>query len=246
MKNLFIAIALLVTTLVVQAQNEEVRNLPSFDQISVGESIKLIIEKGNKNSARVEASGVDVEKVLTEVSGSSLKIHMDRGNFWRTDVSVYLTYKDDPSSVRVSSSASLKGKSLVKTDEMLVKVSSSGKVELNVQANEVEVDASSSGRAMLGIDTDNLYVGVSSSGKVELQGNADYQKFKVSSSGRLQAFDLQSEKVNGDISSSGSAEVSVSKELIADASSSGKIYYRGNPDKVITDSSSSGKIRRSN
>mgnify|MGYP002636009405 CR=1 len=114
------------------------------------------------------------------------------------------------------------------------------------ETDELEIKVSSSAKAKLNIDTENLNVGVSSSGKLELSGRTNFQSFDVSSSGRFMAYDLSSKRVKASISSSGSAEIQVAQELIANASSSGKISYKGNPDNVLVDSSSSGKIRKAN
>ena len=59
------------------------------------------------------------------------------------------------------------------------------------------------------------------------------------------AFDLESEEARIDVSSAGDARVFVTKEIDADASSGGSVFYRGNPDKVYIDASSGGKVRKS-
>ncbi|MFY0654894.1 MAG: DUF2807 domain-containing protein [Cyclobacteriaceae bacterium] len=246
MKHLLIAIFFFVASSVACAQSEETRNLPSFNKVSVSESIKLIIKEGNSNSARVEASGVDVEKVLTEISGSSLNVHMARGNYRSISVTVYLTYSDKLNEVKASSSSSVFGKSMINTDEFYAKVSSSAKMELEVNAEEVEIDVSSSGKGDLVVNAQELDIEISSSGRLELSGKAAFQKFDISSSGKLMAYDLRSERVRADISSSGRAEISVSEEIIADASSSGRITYKGSPEKVLVDTSSSGSVKKVN
>lgn len=244
MKNLTFALLLAIIPVFAIAQNQESRNLPSFSKLSVGQSIKLVIEKGNENRARIETSGVDAERVLTEVSGSTLDIRMKKGTYRSTNVNVYLTYKDELEAIDVNSSSSLEANSIVKSNELDVKVSSSAKMEADIEAREVAISVSSSARANLEVSAQSMDVSVNSSGKLELSGSTEFHRFRVSSSGKLMAFGLNCEKVKADISSSGNAEIYVSEELIADASSSGKISYRGNPEKVLVDTSSSGKVRK--
>lgn len=244
MKNLILAVLIATIPVLAKSQNQESRNLPSFSKLSVGQSINLVIEKGNENRARIETSGVDADRVLTEVSGSSLDIRMKKGTYRSTNVNVYLTYKDELEAIDANSSSSLKANSVVRSNELYVKVSSSAKMDLEVEAGEVEINVSSSARATMDVVAESMDVSVNSSGKLELSGSTEFQRFRVSSSGKLMGFGLKCEKVKADISSSGNAEISVSKELIADASSSGKIYYRGNPEKVLVDTSSSGKVRK--
>ena len=246
MKKILLAILVLTTFLEGYAQNEEIRNLPSFNKITVGQSIKLVIEEGNENSVRIETTGVDTDRVLTEVSGSGLNIHMENGSYRSTTVKVFLTYKSNLEAIKASSSSFVTGKSVIRSSELSVKVSSSAGAELSVDAKELYIDVSSSGRASLVVNTQDLDVEVTSSGRLELSGRTSFQRFHISSSGKFMAYGLQSERVKADISSSGSAEISVSDELIADASSSGRISYKGNPEKVIVDANSSGKVRKAN
>ncbi|MFY0627310.1 MAG: DUF2807 domain-containing protein [Reichenbachiella sp.] len=225
MKKLISIIGItLATIIVVTAQNKETRALGSFDEIKVGQSIRLTIIPGEKNEAIVETTGVDVERVETEISGDLLKIGMARGSYNSTTVNVTLTFKE-LSGVKVSSSARLNGKGVIKADDFYADVSSSGRASLEVSVNKLKVE-------------------VSSSGRLELSGTANTQVVDVSSSGRYSAFGVQSDGVKADVSSSGRVEVSVAKEIYADASSSGRISYRGNPEKVIADTSSSGKVSK--
>jgi len=227
MKKFITIIGILLTTVLISgAQNKETRNLADFDKIKVAESINLYIEQGAKNEARIETNGIDVGQVLTEIRGSRLYIHLDRGNYFSTSVDVWVTYKEIRG-IAVSSSASLKSKGVISADEFSIDVSSSGRAELAVDADELDID-------------------ISSSGRVKLSGTVGFQRIEVSSSGRLEAFGLKSKSVRADLSSSGMAEVTVSDEIIADASSSGRLYYKDSPDKVIVDSSSSGRVRKAN
>ncbi|MFT7032040.1 MAG: hypothetical protein ACJA2S_000536 [Cyclobacteriaceae bacterium] len=246
MKHIILSFLFFVASSAAIAQNREIRDLSSFGKISVGQSIKLTLEKGSENKVRIETSGVEADRVITEVSGSNLDIRMKKGNYRSTTVEVYLIFKGELEGIKAGSSASVQSKSKIISKELTIKVSSSAKLELDTKTDELEIRVSSSGRANLTVDTENLNIGVSSSGKLEVAGTTNFQSFDVSSSGRFMAYDLSSEKAKANISSSGSAEITVAKELIANASSSGRISYKGNPDKVLTDSSSSGRVRKAN
>ncbi len=56
----------------------ETRSLSSFSSVSAHEGINVYIEKGGNEEARVVINGgnVDLDEVLTEVSGGRLKIHL--------------------------------------------------------------------------------------------------------------------------------------------------------------------------
>ncbi|UXP31624.1 DUF2807 domain-containing protein [Reichenbachiella agarivorans] len=226
MKKIYIlAVAILVGASCTYAQNEESRSLESFSEVSTSESIKVTLVKGNKNEARIITSNVDTDKVLTDINGESLNIHMTRGSYMNNSVEVILTYSGELSKIKASSSGQIKSDNKLVSNELYVKASSSGKVYLDVSANQLKVD-------------------VSSSGKVELSGQTKTQVVEASSSGKYDGFDMVSEGAKVDVSSSGKVDISVSKELFADASSSGKVTYRGTPEKVMADTSSSGSVRK--
>ena len=230
---------------------EETRNLASFDEVSVGNSIKLTLEKGNSNTARIETSDVDTEEVVIKVSGSSLNIYMKKGSFgfwgttsWRGTIEVYLTYTENLKTISASNSSSVKSNTLMESDEFYIRASNSATIDLKVNAEELELNISNSGRMRLDATTENLEAKITNSGKLSLNGETNSQKIYISNSGYFSGYDMQSERVDATIRNSGSAEVSVSKKLVADASNSGKIYYKGNPDKLQADTGNGAKVER--
>jgi hypothetical protein len=94
----------------------------------------------------------------------------------------------------------------------------------------------------LSLNVRELDVKVSSSSTVRLSGKAKYQDIAISSSGDLLAFNLDGEDADVRVSSSGKAEINIHGKLDAKASSSGKVIYKGNPEKVFVDTSSSGRV----
>lgn len=221
---ILVIIGVFVSTWVL-AQDEEVRQLDSFDRISVGESIKVTLVKGSKNEAVIKVSGADTDDVLTDVNGDYLKVHMAKGSYFNTNVEVRVTYSGELEEVKVSSSGKISSEGVINSEELFVKASSSGRMELAVNVDKLKVD-------------------VSSSGRVALNGKVNTQVIEASSSGRYDGFDVDSRGAKADVSSSGRVEISVSDELFAEASSSGKVVYKGQPEKVMVDTSSSGSIKK--
>src|SRR3982750_766321 len=73
------------------AQQTETRSIGSFTGVKAAEGIDVYLKKGEKESARVEVTGTNLSNVITEISGSYLKIHMRDGNFkGRVDAKVYV------------------------------------------------------------------------------------------------------------------------------------------------------------
>ncbi len=227
MKKIIIMTGILLAALVVvQAQNKVTRILNDFSEVQVSESIDLVLIPGSKNEALIEVSGVDAENVETEISGNQLHIGMANGNYRNSSVKVTLTYKL-LKGVKANSSSQVQSQGAIKSEELYVEVSSSARANLEIAVEKLKIE-------------------VSSSGKLDITGKAISQVIDVSSSGHYAAFDLVSEGVKVDVSSSGKVEINVNKEIFADASSSGKVSYKGNPEKVIADTSSSGKVTNAN
>lgn len=208
------------------AQNSEVRNVGSFSGVKAAEAIDVYLKKGDKESVRVEASGVSLSDVITEVAGSYLKIHMRSGNFHRTNVRVYVTYVN-LEKISASSASNVFSDGVIKTSRMDISVSSAATVEVSLDAGEVMAD-------------------VSSAGDIVMEGKARSLEAEASSAGDIDAYNMDAESVNVRVSSAGSAKVTATKELDARASSGGDVRYRGNPMKTNTDSSSGGSVKKSN
>lgn len=205
------------------AQMKETRSLEAFSRLSVSQSIEVELVEGDKEQAVITSEEIDLEDIVTEVSGNKLSIHLDGwNNNWRGSVKIRLTYSK-LEEVSVNSSARVFGTA-------------------TIQASRFEAEASSSGRMELSVDCQNLSVDVSSSGKVTLSGKATNQDVEGSSSGNYDGVEVESDNVRADVSSSGKVYVTVNNELDADVSSSGRVVYQGNPKRVMADQNSSGKV----
>jgi len=226
MKKFWSALTLSFILAAAWGQDSEVRSVGSFTGIKAAEAIDVYLKKGDKESVRVEVSGTDISNVLTEVSGSYLKIHMRDGRYRNRNVKVYVTYVS-LNKLHVSSAANVFSDGTIKAKTMDISASSAGSAELSIDAESVSIDASSAG-------------------DIVLEGRAVNIEVEVSSAGEIDAYGLESENGNASASSAGSAKISVSKELTAQASSGGSIRYRGSPAKTNTSSSSGGSVKKSN
>jgi hypothetical protein len=227
MKNLF-ALSLVVISLgAAVAQQTQTRNVGAYSAVRAAEGIDVYLIKGDKESVRVEATGTAVGDVITEVSGSYLKIHMRDGQYrGRVSVKVYATYVK-LNKLSASSAANIFSDGTISASSLEFGASSAGSVEIAFAAGDVKVSASSAG-------------------EVELNGTASSLDVDASSAGEVDAYDLEAGRVEARASSAGAIKVSVTRELHAHASSGGSIRYRGNPTKSMTNSSSGGSVKKSN
>lgn len=217
---------LLISLKGVSAQDREKRNVSSFDGIKVSTAIDVYLKQGSNESVEVEVSGIDLDEVITEVSGNRLKIYLDRGNHRNHKVKVYVTIQD-LTEVTASSASSVFGEGRIQGKYLELKASSAADIELNVNYEDIAASASSSG-------------------DIELEGVTKNLDISVSSAGGVDAYDLEANNVEVRASSAGGARVTANSSIDARASSGGSIRYRGNPTKSQTDSSSGGSVRKSN
>jgi len=167
-----------------------------------------------------------LDNVITEVSGSYLKVHMRDESRGNVNVKVYVTY--------------------VKIDKLSASSAGSIYSEGTIDANAMEISSSSAANVEISINAGSVEISASSAGEAEVKGKAKSLLIEASSAGEVDAYDLEAEKVTAEVSSAGSVKVNVSVELNAQASSGGSIRYRGNPDRSNTNSSSGGSVKKSN
>ena len=223
---LLIALLMLSVTTDLWAQKSETRDLEEFTGVRVSEAITVFLKPGNKESARIEATGIALDEIITKVMGKTLKIELERGNHHNIDVTVWVTYVN-LEKISVSSAASVTTESVITSRKLDVQASSAGKANLEVDVEELDID-------------------VSSAANLKITGKAGSQNVHVSSSGSYYAYDLNSEVAIVSASSAGNAKVMASKKIEADASSAGSIRYKGNPEKVNIHSGSGGSTKKAN
>jgi len=230
MKKYLAIILISYTATISYAQQTETRTIGSFTGVKATEAIDVYLKKGDKESVRIEVSNGSTKDVLTELSGSYLKVHLkdreDRNRPKDMEVKVYVTY--------------------VRLEKLSASAAGTIFTEGTIKASSMEISASSAGTIEVSLDVESVTVSSSSAADVELKGKARGMVLDASTAGQIDAYDIQSENAKASASTGGSVKLSVEKELTAHASTGGSIRYRGNPDKSITDSSTGGSVKKSN
>lgn len=226
MKNFWALVVVVFSFLPAAAQQTEIRKVSGFSGVKTAEGIDVYLKHGTQEEVKVEVTGTDPSNVMTEVSGSYLKIHMKDGRYRSVDAKVYVTY--------------------VKLDKL--SASSAGSIfsEGPIQAQAMDINAASAGSIEVTLDAKEVSVSSSSAADVELKGMAEKINIDAASAGKVDAFDLDAREVHADAASAGSIKVQVRETLNADASSGGSIRFRGNPDRTNINSTSGGSVRKSN
>ena len=208
------------------AQSVEERNVGSFDEIKVGQAIKVYLHPAEKEMVKVESDNVDLDEIETEVEDGRLHISLSGHRYRNINVVVHVYYKS-LNDISASSASSVFSEKVIRGDNFEISVSSAASVELKLDVNVLELNASSSGDA-------------------RISGRAHEIEIEVSSAGSVNLYELQAEIGEVSASSAGSAKVYVTKSLEARASSGGSIRYSGQPQQTNIDSSSGGSVKKTN
>ena len=194
----------------------------SFTGVKASSGVDVYLSQGDDQSVVVEADANLHEYIRTEVRNDVLHVYTDVNIRDAKEERVYVTMPDIRS-VATSSAGDIVGKTPIRTDELSLSASSAGDIDLEVYAKSVELH-------------------LSSSGDINIKGETETLKADLSSAGDLSAYDLKSKEADISVSSAGDADIYVTENLRARASSAGDISYRGNPSRVDVHTSSAGGI----
>lgn len=222
---------------------EQNRDVSGISRVELATTGTLHIAMGDVTSLRIEAQDNLMEYIETDVRGGTLLIRTPPGIDLRSirPIQFYLTV-EKLDKVEVSSDGDIIAGNL-ESDSFSVRINSSGEVAIDsLDCSSLDVEISSSGDINISkFEAEKISVKISSSGNLKVSdGQLQEQRVNISSSGDYQAGDVASETADIDITSSGSATVRVSGRLSGRISSSGNIYYVGNPE-VDVRMTSSGK-----
>jgi hypothetical protein len=202
---------------------DEVRNLAPFDGIGISISADVFYIQGNSHEIRIEGNESDIKDLITEVKNGFLEVKYDGWRGRHSKLTLYIT-SEELERVKVSGSADFMVEKPLRSDEMELGLSGSGKIRFSK------------------LDSDEVEVAISGSGSAEIDtGSADEIDIKISGSGKLLAERFEVSECDATISGSGGVRITVQDELNARLSGSGRIHYGGNP-QINSVASGSGKV----
>ncbi len=210
-----------------QSEERETRDLSGFTKINFGVSGDLFINFGKEFKVVLEGDRDVLEDIITDVSNGRLVIKKEKWRFRMNErVTVYITLPE-LNGLGVSGSGRAEIKDALKTDDLNLSVSGSGKI----YTSDVTVD--------------NIDCGISGSGDIIFggNGNASRADISISGSGNYSGEALKIETAKISISGSGNCTCNVTESLEARVSGSGNVGYYGKAPKVDAHVSGSGHVR---
>jgi phage shock protein PspC (stress-responsive transcriptional regulator) len=204
--------------------------LQDFDRINIGSAFIVNVRQGDEYNVRVSGKKEDIDDIRASVSGSELEVRFENGNFFERHF--------NREKVRVDiTMPSIAGLNFHGASESTVKGFD------NNHNEDVDIEVSGAAQSEIDINAQKLTVSVNGAAELELNGRANKLEAEVSSAAKLRAFDFIAEEVDVDVSSAGLAEVHANQKLMAEASSSGRVLYRGEA-SVDSNTSSAGSVSR--
>lgn len=205
---------------------KETRNVAGFTKISFGVSGNLYVNIGAEFKVELEGGQSLLDNISTEVSGGRLIIRKEN---WRRNmnerVTVYITMPEI-NGMGVSGSGKAELMDAVKTKDLDLSVSGSGKLlTADIMTTSMNCSISGSGDIILGGGGNINTAEVSISGSGSYSGEA----------ARIGSMDIS-------ISGSGNCSCYVTEQLKASVSGSGNVTYQGSP-RLDVRSSGSGRVR---
>lgn len=189
-------------------------DLDAFHSIVLANDADVFLRQGPIQEVEVEAQSNIIDLLETRVRNGEWVIGYEDCVRDHDRVRIYITLPDIRE-LTLSGSGDIYGENIFYLGDVSVRITGSGDVDLEMEA-------------------DDLDLLISGSGDLALSGLCDGQRTTISGSGDLQAFNLDSRTANIRISGSGDAEVFVTQFLDVLITGSGNVYYKGDPDIDVT------------
>lgn len=183
--------------------------------------IDVVITRGETQRVVARGPKAIVDMIKTDVDKGVWEISTDACFNTRGPITVEITLAD-LTYASVAGSGSITGKSLFQPEDLDLRVSGSGDIQLVVNAKEIDAD-------------------VAGSGSIVLRGTSSDLEVSVAGSGDVKAFELTTNTADVRVAGSGDVEVRVIEALKARVAGSGDVRYKGQP-RVTSDIAGSGSV----
>ncbi len=203
---------------------KEPRAVQAFDAINASGAVNVDIQIGATPSVTVETDDNIMPFVETDVSGGILNVKLKGINNLRNSTVYVHIVAPAIKSLTTAASAEIKSKDIVKANEkMVLKASSGSNINIKVDVPFISGEASSGA-------------------EINCAGKTKEVKGESSSGSTINFSKLQAETVNATVSSGASISLFASIGIVANASSGGRITYKGGATSVQKNVSSGGSV----
>ncbi len=265
-KIIFLAVAaLFLSWNLAQAQNftKQERKVQSFDAIQINGSADVFLTQGSHQSVVVETEARNQDKIITEVSGSTLIIKSKPySNFITKRLRVYVETPNIqnlavfgsgdfhvPSITSEHLTLIIKGSGDIDAGNLQVstltaKILGSGDLTFSGKAADMQLSVHGSGDTRINaLECDKADFQVQGSGDVIISGKANQVTVVLQGSGDFRGSQFEVSKATTSQLGSGDIHMGVINTLMLTIKGSGDFYLKGNP-TVNSEIRGSGELHR--
>ena len=193
-----------------------------FNSIEASEGLDVIVDQNAEFQVSVEADENLQDLILTEVRGTTLKIHCKKSIGRATSKKVFVSLPE-VTKLESNSGADIWSMGVIKASNIHLKTSSGADIEVEVEAEEVILETSS------GSD-------------IDVKGTATTVRAHASSGSDINASELIASNAMAEASSGADITVNSKDQVDIRTSSGGNVNYRGNPAIVQKQGSNLDKL----
>lgn len=207
-------------------ENAEPRNLSGFHGIRVSNAFEVHISQGNEDAVAISASKQEYkDKIITKVENGILVIKFDDDKkFWKG-------WNSDKQKLKAYIS-------IKKIDKLEVSGACNVHFEDGLSAEGLDVDLSGASDMKGKINAKTLKVDISGASSATISGNAATLDVTASGASDFKGYDLVTNFCDAKASGASSVNITVNKELNANANGASSIRFKG--EGLIRDIKTSG------
>ena len=206
--------------------NAEPRNLSGFHAIKISNAFTVYISQGNEDAVAISASKAEYKaKIITKVENGVLIIRFDEDkNFWKG-------WNGDKQ--RLTAYISIK-----KIDRLDVSGACDVFFEYGISSEDLSVKLSGASDLKGKIDAKKLSFNISGASDATISGNAAELSVDASGASDFKGYELVANYCDAKASGASSVNITVNKELNANASGASNVRFKG--EGLIRDIKTSG------
>lgn len=210
----------------------EERTVSHFTKIESSGPFDIVLEKGSKEHVKIDVSGIEDNKIITEVKGSTLEVYTKDGNYKNIKGKITITFVD-LFEIANSGSGNLSCVSDISSATFSINSKGSGDIEMagKMKTTDFDFQLKGSGNVTFAnLEAKNFHLSILGSGNFKAaSGSIQQQTIHLSGSGNVELFGVTAETCSVSLKGSGNVETTVSTSLQGSILGSGNITYKGNP-----------------
>jgi len=226
MKKFKVLVLALAVGFICQAQvndpNAEVREAKDFHGINVSSAFDVYITQSTTEAVAVSASEVKFrDRISVEVKGGILVIKYDHEGLWgkgNKKLKAYISFKN--------------------IDKLTISGACDVFIQGGLKAENLSINQSGASDLHGQIDVKKLSVDLSGASDIVVNGTATNMQIEASGASSFKGYDLQTDYCDAKASGASDINITVNKELSAQASGASDVHYKG--EGLIRDIKTSG------